>query len=124
MQANSNGHLLPAKSRLQCSYGGEITAAFRKNFFKHEPGACVAMQPVSFSQQLVRVSAEGTSWAFLLFVSRSRDMSETPSEKIGSYLRERRTTKGKRYFNISSRSPLRLCLKNDTVSMAVAVDYN
>ena len=51
----------PAKFCLHCSYAYEAKAAFLLENGKHESGAWVALQPVSFSQQLARVSPEGPS---------------------------------------------------------------
>ena len=51
----------PAKFCLHCSYAYEVKAAFLLENGKHESGAWVALQPVSFSQQLARVSPEGPS---------------------------------------------------------------
>ena len=56
----------PAKFCLHCSYAYEAKAAFLLENGKHESGAWVGLlfsfsQPVSFSQQLARVSPEGPS---------------------------------------------------------------
>ena len=51
----------PKKSCLHCNYGYEAMAAFLLKSGKHESGAWVAIQSVSFSQQLARVSSEGAS---------------------------------------------------------------
>ena len=51
----------PAKFCLHCSYAYEAKTAFLLENGKHESGAWVALQPVSFSQQLAKVSSEGAS---------------------------------------------------------------
>ena len=118
---HSHGLFPLAKCCSCCSYIDKVTAAFCLNNGKHEPGASVAVQQFSLSQELARDSPEGASERNSVFVLRWQNTSEERLQIFGSYLRDRRTSKAKRYFNISLRSPLRPCLKNVRVSMAVAV---